>query len=61
MSKGFKKLSDEDLAAKKAEQARRLAEQVQRVESIIASGDLQQAEAVLGQAQREFPRRKQVR
>ena len=51
----LKKLSEEELAAKKAEQARRLAEQVQRVESIIASGDLQQAETVLGQAQREFP------
>ena len=51
----LKKLSEEELAAKKAEQARRLAEQVQRVESVIASGDLQQAETVLGQAQREFP------
>ena len=51
----LKKLSEEELAAKKAEQARRLAEQIQRVESIIASGDLEQAEAVLRQAQQDFP------
>ena len=49
-----KRLSEEQLAAKKAEAARRLAEQVQRVESIVASGDLEQAETILRQAQQEF-------
>ncbi len=44
----LKKLSEEELAAKKSEQLRRL-------ESIIASGDLEQAGAVLRQAQVEFP------
>ncbi len=50
----LKKLAEEEVAAKRAEQIRRLAEEIQRVESTIASGDLEQAETVLRQAQQEF-------
>ena len=44
----LRKLSEEELAVKKAEQVRRL-------ESIIASGDLEQAGTALRQSQVEFP------
>ncbi len=44
----LKKLSEADLAAKKAEQVRQL-------ENIIASGDLEQAGTILRQVQQEFP------